>query len=109
MPLKPQALRNWKLGTGFAVTITGLLSVFNVDYGEQEHAFTGIQTWGSRKWDEFLGINPNSIAPPPDRGSAGAGRVRPDASLAVARSLGVGIDRNTATEGQLRTDPATPK
>lgn len=43
MVLKPQTMRNWKLATGIACTATGLHAVFNVDYGEQEHVFTGVR------------------------------------------------------------------
>lgn len=42
MVLKPQTVRNWKIFTGFACTASLVHTIFRVDYGPQEHCFTGV-------------------------------------------------------------------
>lgn len=43
-----------KVGTAIITSFTAFHTVFRVDYGEQEHVFTGLQTWYKRKVDEIL-------------------------------------------------------
>ena len=43
-----------KLGTAILTSFTAFHVVFQVDYGDQEHAFTDIQKWYKRKVDDIL-------------------------------------------------------
>lgn len=44
MVLSSQTQRNWKLFTGLACAVSGFHGVFRIDYGPQEHIFSGVSS-----------------------------------------------------------------
>jgi hypothetical protein len=43
-----------KLGTAVITSFTAFHTIFQVDYGDQDHVFTGIQKWYRQKVDDIL-------------------------------------------------------